>query len=311
MVRFSIPNDGTVPDDDFHSAPKRKRTTSQPSLTTPQQNPCKEGMEVSREGEGDSSKAVVSLFLSDPDVLDCSICFDSLTVPVYQCENGHIACSSCCSKLKNRCPSCCRKLGPNRCRAIEKVIESVKVSCCYVNYGCKALINYCQRHEHEKICIYAPCSCPFSSCLFRGSASKLSHHICLHHSGSVVHFSFNCLFPVSAKWNNKDDKFILLQEEKNRVLFVMEKHEGTLNIKCMEVCPDKGSFTYDLIVRNKSSSLRFQSTTKCVEGQAGDLLTSDCLLLPFNFFVSDIIIELCIWSQYASCPDISDRIAVI
>ncbi|KAH9602108.1 hypothetical protein KSS87_007392 [Heliosperma pusillum] len=32
-----------------------------------------------------SSARPVSVILSDPDVLDCSICFEPLTVPVFQC----------------------------------------------------------------------------------------------------------------------------------------------------------------------------------------------------------------------------------
>ncbi|KAI4324058.1 hypothetical protein L6164_023624 [Bauhinia variegata] len=38
----------------------------------------------------------ISVFLTDPEVLDCFICYEPLSIPVFQCENGHIACSSCC-----------------------------------------------------------------------------------------------------------------------------------------------------------------------------------------------------------------------
>ncbi|PON58509.1 E3 ubiquitin-protein ligase SIN-like [Trema orientale] len=63
----------------------------------------------------------------DTDVFDCHICFDTLTIPFFQCENGHLACSSCCTKLKNMCPSCSFSIGYNRFRAIEKVLEADKV----------------------------------------------------------------------------------------------------------------------------------------------------------------------------------------
>ncbi|KAL6211784.1 hypothetical protein ACLB2K_017007 [Fragaria x ananassa] len=61
----------------------------------------------------------IVITLTDSGLLDCPICFEPLTIPVYQCDpNGHIACSLCSIKIDNKCPFC------NRCRAIEKVVES-------------------------------------------------------------------------------------------------------------------------------------------------------------------------------------------
>jgi hypothetical protein len=54
-----------------------------------------------------------------------------------QCENGHIACSSCCIKLSNKCPSCFWPIGYIRCRAIEKVLEVVKIPCQNSSMGAK------------------------------------------------------------------------------------------------------------------------------------------------------------------------------
>ncbi|KAL4353182.1 hypothetical protein GQ457_06G026750 [Hibiscus cannabinus] len=53
----------------------------------------------------------ISITLTDPEVLDCSICYDALSIPVFQFENGHIACSTCCIKMRNRCPSCSTTIG--------------------------------------------------------------------------------------------------------------------------------------------------------------------------------------------------------
>ncbi|GAB2288899.1 hypothetical protein Dimus_023204 [Dionaea muscipula] len=248
------------------------------SIGQPHPCPCPTGERREKSGqpgEGDSNKPAISIILSDPDVLDCPICFNPLTLPVYQCGNGHIVCSSCCGQLQNKCPSCCKPIARNnRCRGVEKVIESAKSYCCYADYGCKALVSYYELHKHQKTCKYPPCSCPFFDCLFRGSASKLSQHISLKHSVSVVRFSYNRIFPVSLKYtkwdtksnnfiDNKNDMFIVLQEESDGVQFVVERHHGhKVNVKCVEACPNKGRFSYDLIVRDESSSLRFQSSTK-------------------------------------------------
>ncbi|KAG2307959.1 hypothetical protein Bca4012_083087 [Brassica carinata] len=49
---------------------------------------------------GDGAKKR-SLMLLDADLLDCPICYLPLTIPIFQCDNGHLACSSCCPKLRN------------------------------------------------------------------------------------------------------------------------------------------------------------------------------------------------------------------
>ncbi|XP_073280200.1 uncharacterized protein [Primulina huaijiensis] len=86
--------------------------------------------------------APVTVTLTDPDVLDCPICFEPLSPPVYQCENGHISCPSCCIKMKNKCGTCSRAIGYCRCRAMEKVLESVKIACKNKQHGCGETINY-------------------------------------------------------------------------------------------------------------------------------------------------------------------------
>ncbi|GAB2288894.1 hypothetical protein Dimus_023200 [Dionaea muscipula] len=292
-------------DDDTSESSKSSGDTSESSDDTSESSDD-EREKSGQLGEGDSSKSTISLFLSDPNVLDCPICSHHLTVPVFQCVNGHIACSSCCVKLENKCPSCHNKIGRNRCRAIEKVIDSVKIYCRYADYGCKDLVSYGKIHEHEKACIHPPCSCPFVDCLFRGSAPKLSRHISVKHSVSVVRFSYNRIFPLSLKWHTKSNnkgKFIVLQEEStDGVQFVVERSPvEKVNVICLEACPDKGRFSYDLIVRDGSSSWRFQSSTMILEAKKDYY---DGLLLPFNFRSSDVKIELCIWSKDASPPDI-------
>ncbi|RYR64351.1 E3 ubiquitin-protein ligase SINA-like 10 isoform X1 [Arachis hypogaea] len=90
----------------------------------------------------DDKDRSISVTIIDPDVLDCCICYEPLTSPVFQCENGHIACSNCCARLGNKCPMCSMPIGYNRCRAIEKVLESIKISCLNAKYGCKHMFSF-------------------------------------------------------------------------------------------------------------------------------------------------------------------------
>ncbi|XP_019093672.1 PREDICTED: E3 ubiquitin-protein ligase SINA-like 1 [Camelina sativa] len=74
-------------------------------------------------GGGDAAVAR-SGTLVDVDLLRCPVCSDSLTIPIFRCDNGHIACSSCCTKMKNVCPDCGDSIGDFRCLIMEKILEA-------------------------------------------------------------------------------------------------------------------------------------------------------------------------------------------
>uniref|UniRef100_A0A0E0A8Q1 RING-type E3 ubiquitin transferase n=1 Tax=Oryza glumipatula TaxID=40148 RepID=A0A0E0A8Q1_9ORYZ len=122
----------------------------------------------------------------DPDVLDCSICFESLRPPLYQCQNGHVACFSCWSKLSNKCHICSRDAKFARNIALEKIVESIKSSCSYAKWGCCKFINYAQRDAHEEACLFAPSMCPISNCGYRGFTGRWSGHFLTSHSSDVM-----------------------------------------------------------------------------------------------------------------------------
>ncbi|XP_021737319.1 E3 ubiquitin-protein ligase SINA-like 10 [Chenopodium quinoa] len=317
MARFSMNSrdEGEDSDSDFDSDydsddspirlpnPKRRRTSETSSSSN-----SKSDHQQSSKDESISDSAVAptkppastSVFLSDPDVLDCPICFNPLTVPVFQCYSGHIACSSCCVSLDKKCPSCRGIIGNIRCRAIEKVIESVQVSCCYLGYGCKKSISYCIKHEHEDKCIYAPCICPFPDCLFRGSPMRLSSHMSKEHVNFVTRFRYNSVFTVSL---GADKKFLVLQEEKDGFLFILNQG-NSVAVRCIHPSPSNGRFAYELVSRGGATSLKFQSFTRCTTRHFNDPLSVDYFPIPDYFYHSggsdsSLKLEICIRSKDA------------
>ncbi|KAJ8424295.1 hypothetical protein Cgig2_003277 [Carnegiea gigantea] len=315
MAKFSIFRDDDDEDEEFSvRSPKRRRTSENPSISQSTQNDDEIGdhhhhhHQPQARSEDDNNNhddtesvdettklGSMPVILSDPDVLDCSICFNPLTVPVFQCDSGHIACSSCCAKLGNKCPSCCGKIGHNRCRAIEKVIESVRVSCCYLRYGCKEMVIYCKKQEHEEICSYAPCSCPFLDCNFRGSPRMLSQHVGKEHADFVVRFRYDSSFPVSV---GLDEKCVVLQEERYGILFVLS-HGNTVTVRCIDPSLSKGRFAYDVVLHEGDSSIKFQSFTHSVTGQVRAHPSVDYFLIPGYFYDTNgrLKLEVCIWNK--------------
>ena len=57
------------------------------------------------------------------DLLECPVCFQTLSAPIFQCRSGHVVCKDCHPKLEN-CPIC-RELydGPIRNVKLEEMVE--------------------------------------------------------------------------------------------------------------------------------------------------------------------------------------------
>lgn len=87
MAKFSIFRDDDEEEDDEEfcvRSPKRRRTITASSNSDDHcQQPRSDDKDDITEGPTDSGEPV-SVILSDPDVLDCSICFHPLTIPVFQ-----------------------------------------------------------------------------------------------------------------------------------------------------------------------------------------------------------------------------------
>ncbi|XP_018479609.2 E3 ubiquitin-protein ligase SINA-like 7 [Raphanus sativus] len=110
------------------------------------------------------------------DVLSCPICVEPFTIPIFQCDNGHLACSSCCPKLRNKCPSCALPVGHSRCRAMETVLESTSIPCQNAEFGCTQKLTYGEESTHEKTCTFSPCYCPVKDCNYTGSCEDVYLH---------------------------------------------------------------------------------------------------------------------------------------
>ncbi|KAG0619562.1 hypothetical protein M758_4G148100 [Ceratodon purpureus] len=111
-------------------------------------------------GEAGSTSTTWKKYGVDLDTLECPICSEMFSPPVFQCENGHTACAACCKKIVKGCPSCSQPIGRIRCIAIEKVIESLQRECKHARHGCKTMLKNNERDEHEILCEYLPMECP-------------------------------------------------------------------------------------------------------------------------------------------------------
>jgi len=223
-----------------------------------------------------------------------------------QCENGHIACSSCCIKLRNKCPSCFWPIGYNRCRSIEKVLESVKISCSNAKYGCKEAVSYSKKSDHEKTCIYAPCSCPLLDCNFIASSKQVYKHFSRKHPNSAISFLYDCAFSVSL---NVNDKYLVLQEQNDNALFVLNNRVELLGnlvtVCCIGPCSSTTGFPSTVRAKIDGSSLRLRSFTKNSQNWVDEPpSTGFLIIIPSGFFGScgQLKFDICI-KRNAACSE--------
>ncbi|XP_077490974.1 E3 ubiquitin-protein ligase SIAH1A-like [Amblyomma americanum] len=120
---------------------------------------------------------LVSLF-------ECTVCRDYALPPIYQCENGHIACEPCLLRL-TRCAICdepvARKI---RNRAMEKLAWHVSFPCKYELFGCPEKLSPVEKLEHDQVCDFGLCPCilGLDSCAWQGSLHEVVAHIDKKHS---------------------------------------------------------------------------------------------------------------------------------
>ncbi|CAA2983779.1 E3 ubiquitin- ligase SINA-like 6 [Olea europaea subsp. europaea] len=247
----------------------------------------------------------LSVILSDPDVLDCPICLEPLTLPVFQCENGHIACAPCCTKMLNRCRNCSLPIGYNRCRAIEKVVESVKISCQNADYGCKQTIHYGYKLDHEKACLYMPCSCPQIACNYVGSSKGLYRHFELNHSNCSRQFRFNLMVSISLEKNQNQ---LFLQEKTEGTLFILNRSIDRLgslfNVVCVGPSSAKRRYSYTLTSKDGESSIKLESVADNMPKWIPQPPVKKYLLVPNDFIGSsgELKLEVIIWSPHHESP---------
>ncbi|XP_058724707.1 E3 ubiquitin-protein ligase SINAT5-like [Vicia villosa] len=113
------------------------------------------------------------------ELLECPVCTNSMYPPIHQCHNGHTLCSTCKTRVHNRCPTCRQELGDIRCLALEKVAESLELPCKYYSLGCPEIFPYYSKLKHETACNFRPYTCPYagSECPAAGDINFLVAHL--------------------------------------------------------------------------------------------------------------------------------------
>ena len=95
-------------------------------------------------------KEAISLNPHFKEALECPICIEYFTPPVFICANGHSICALCKEQSKN-CPICRGTYAASsRNTVIESMLDQLSIVCKYD--GCGESISLGQRQTHYRVC---------------------------------------------------------------------------------------------------------------------------------------------------------------
>lgn len=231
------------------------------------------------EGKSDSRNPLNEKLLSD---LECPVCFQYMTSPIYMCDRGHSICNKCKVKILD-CPTCRHQLRDSRNYTLEKISEHVMYPCKFKSDGCNFLSKIQELSIHENSCTASKATlrkflCLFqsiNSCQWEGPINDFFEHLIASHSRCYYAMGI----PVSFEWygNNEEVTFTSYDEEIFRIKFTYGNKVG-LRVHLKNVTKFKRSSYRFNVCLLKNDDEMLSLTRKCGENS---LDISQSLVRPF------------------------------
>ncbi|KAJ9540910.1 hypothetical protein OSB04_027416 [Centaurea solstitialis] len=183
-IQTSVPaaefgDDWEIPRADVRVTNKRPRFvgSAEPRVQSRPQSPIGQSLIGSNTYIGVADlDAADTMMLTGKSLLDCPACHKLLLAPIYQCENGHTTCSTCCTKAINVCLCRTSPIGFIRNVAMEKLADSILIYCKNIDFDCQECMIYHKVVEHEQVSPHTACFCPYPSRSFTDFAEDLYRH---------------------------------------------------------------------------------------------------------------------------------------
>ncbi|KAJ8891767.1 hypothetical protein PR048_004320 [Dryococelus australis] len=109
-------------------------------------------------------------------LLECPICTEFMSPPIFQCKNGHKLCAEC-KPLLTECPSCKEKNLDSRNFVAEELAEKLMYPCVNVDAGCQIKIQLNSMAKHSAVCPHRLHNCLESSCKWQGRTQEMLEHL--------------------------------------------------------------------------------------------------------------------------------------
>lgn len=162
-------------------------------------------------------------------LFECPICFDYATPPIYQCQNGHLVCQVCSSKIAH-CPTCRVPISNPSIRnlQLDRLANTFQFPCKYNFNGCEWKSYWFKKREHEEHCdfISYTCPCPGTACKWSGLLTEVMPHLSDCHK-SITTLSGEDIVFLATDINLKGAvDWVMIQScYSHHFLLVLEKQE--------------------------------------------------------------------------------------
>nr|CAD7588560.1 unnamed protein product [Timema genevievae] len=118
-------------------------------------------------------------------MLECPVCFNLMSAPILQCDNGHIICAACKPRLP-QCPTCRSEFLETRNKIAEGLAENLPHPCINSDEGCNEKVQLKKMAQHNSLCsfrIYDCIPCKNIGCTWQGRRLGIIPHMKEAHKG--------------------------------------------------------------------------------------------------------------------------------
>lgn len=168
--------------------------------------------------------------------IECPVCFEYLSAPIYLCKTGHSICSRCKSMLKN-CPTCTADITSIRNYVLESLVSIIRYPCPFGKNGCKEMQPLEDLKKHIPDCAHRSYGCPFcpAGSTWEGHRNDLKLHLNkTHNTVSYRNKSYKPLdsyFPLDHP--NEFKYFIYNSSNPIQLFYICQKYEKKNSKDCV------------------------------------------------------------------------------
>lgn len=106
-------------------------------------------------------------------MMECPVCMEFMTPPIWQCVSGHPLCDIC-SKKVNTCPTCRVDMEKKVRNFLAESILSMNSHFCQYS-RCGQSVAYCDKRKHEETCVWALLTCHKCEKVSRNDKDIIDH----------------------------------------------------------------------------------------------------------------------------------------
>lgn len=219
--------------------------------------------------------------------MECPVCFEDFTGPIYMCVNGHSFCHECAPQFK-QCPTCLAEFKGTRNFALESILEEKPRQCPNHIIGCPETLNIDDLKRHEKTCVYRLYEC--DKCKWKGKRTQLTDHVKTLHTANYFDRDLLTFYETAQRGLYTSRFYMWCYEELFHVRRIVKNDIIYWFVRFIGTPEDTTKFYYEIhMITNPTSNKTLSITEVCAQDNLNDdeiISTELCVQMPYPLFNS-------------------------